>query len=426
MTTINGHVKKSILFLNHYLPDEKGALWVTANEMHERLVHSGVHRTLTLEMVESALKSANRGQKILRKRVFHNINYFIPTKHPDSQDIPSLQRFNKRGGREQRIHINPVRDYFHSSNCEEAFTHLLIVNTALEVIAAASTTNTDTLRDTNGDTTTEEMSADESETEQSNSEMDFETEQSDSDEIEMEIDTTQPAPVEDEPMYYEEPPYNGNIIMDCDRMDDFIREATCHSARCGRQLQLIKRDMTMGAAVKEVWLCPACGNNLTPLNCEWTKTEVVEPERKFARKQPSINMKIAQLAAKGVNQSKILKSVSEQLGIKMSNRDSLAHQTNKVRAAIEKTAKSRIMENRREHVALTRSKEDYQGDIEFEKDGEKRSVCVGEGSGDGGGCTRSFNHRHKGKQSLFVVNSKETKKPLAVVHSQVSCCHSLL
>ena len=423
MTAINGQVKKSILFLNHHLPDEKGALWVTAKEMRDRLVHSGVHHALTLEMVESALKSANRGQKILRMRMFHKIRYFIPTTYPDSEDIPSRQRFKKRGGREQRIHINPVRHYF--QNCEDASTHLVIVNTALEAIAAASTTNMDTSQDTNGNTTAEETSADESESEQSNSEMDFETEQSDSEEIEMEIDATQPASVEDEPMYYEEPPFNGNIIMDCDHMDDFIREATCHSARCGRQLRLIKRDTTMGAAVKEVWLCPACGNNLTLLNCKWTKTTVVEPERKFSRIAPSINMKIAQLAAAGVNQSKILKSISEKLGIKISNRVNLAHQTNKVRAAIAETAKSRIMENRREHVALTRSKEDYQGDIEFEMDGEKRSVCVGEGSGDGGGCTRSFNHKHKGKQSLYVVNSKDTKKPLAMVHSQVSCCHCL-
>ena len=123
----------------------------------------------------------------------------------------------------------------------------------------------------------------------------------------------------------------------------------------------------------------------------------------------------------GVNQSKILKSMMEKLGIKMSNRDSLAHQNKKVRAAIKETAKARILENCREHNALTRSAKDYQGDIEFDKDGEKRSVCVSSGSADGGGCTRSYNHRHKGKQSLFIVNSKETGKPLTFVHSQVSC-----
>eukprot|EP00986_Skeletonema_menzelii_P000440 scaffold128_cov140-Skeletonema_menzelii.AAC.16 len=68
METINGQVKKSILTLNHYLPAEKGELWVTSIEMHQRLIHCGVHRSLSLEMVESALRTANRGDCILRKR----------------------------------------------------------------------------------------------------------------------------------------------------------------------------------------------------------------------------------------------------------------------------------------------------------------------------------------------------------------------
>mmetsp|Transcript_4047 Transcript_4047/g.6232 ORF Transcript_4047/g.6232 Transcript_4047/m.6232 type:complete len:130 (+) Transcript_4047:437-826(+) len=112
--------------------------------------------------------------------------------------------------------------------------------------------------------------------------------------------------------YDEVPPYR-----DCDHiMDDFIREATCHSARCGKQLQLIERDTKMGAAVKEVWMCPACGGKLQLFNCKWVKTKVVEPERKYTRTQPEINLKITNLFSVGVNMNKVLKSISEKLGIK--------------------------------------------------------------------------------------------------------------
>jgi hypothetical protein len=56
--------------------------------MCERLIHCGVHHALTLEMVEDALRFANRGETLLRKRPFGGINYFIPTIYPDTDDIP--------------------------------------------------------------------------------------------------------------------------------------------------------------------------------------------------------------------------------------------------------------------------------------------------------------------------------------------------
>ena len=104
----------------------------------------------------------------------------------------------------------------------------------------------------------------------------------------------------------------------------------------------------------------------------------------------------------------------------MSTRGYLAHQTKKVKAAIKETIKGRLEENRREHNALIRAEPDYKGDLESEKDGEKRSTCGGGVSMDGAGCTRAYNHKIKGKQSLFIVNSQKTNKPLCMIHSQVS------
>ena len=49
----------------------------------------------------------------------------------------------------------------------------------------------------------------------------------------------------------------------------------------------------------------------------------------------------------------------------------------------------------------------------------EHSTCAGPVSHDGAGCTRVYNNRHRGRQSAFVVNSKVTGKPLALVVSQV-------
>jgi hypothetical protein len=72
--TINGQVKKSIVLLNHHIPADKAKLWVTATEMRDRLVHCGVHQTLTVDMVVDALRRANKDETLIRKRQFHLIS----------------------------------------------------------------------------------------------------------------------------------------------------------------------------------------------------------------------------------------------------------------------------------------------------------------------------------------------------------------
>ena len=87
--------------------------------------------------------------------------------------------------------------------------------------------------------------------------------------------------------------------------------------------------------------------------------------------------------------------------------------------SIKRTYEIRKIENRIEHNAAVRAQKDYRGDLEWEMNGKKHSTSAGDISHDGAGCTRSYNHRHKGRQSAFVVNSITTGKPLALVVSQV-------
>ena len=66
---IEVNVLKSILELNLLIPDDNNSYWVTAAEMRDRLVHCGVDKSLTLEMLRQAIKQVNRdGCYLIRRR----------------------------------------------------------------------------------------------------------------------------------------------------------------------------------------------------------------------------------------------------------------------------------------------------------------------------------------------------------------------
>lgn len=51
------------LKLNNELPADLAAMWITVEEMHERLLHGGVDRRLTVDDVHDALQHCNIGAK---------------------------------------------------------------------------------------------------------------------------------------------------------------------------------------------------------------------------------------------------------------------------------------------------------------------------------------------------------------------------
>ena len=61
-------VLKNILQLNSALPDDYKKCWITVDEMRERLVHCGVDKALTTDILMTALTRANRSGVILEKR----------------------------------------------------------------------------------------------------------------------------------------------------------------------------------------------------------------------------------------------------------------------------------------------------------------------------------------------------------------------
>ena len=62
--------------------------------------------------------------------------------------------------------------------------------------------------------------------------------------------------------------YDGYCLMAVPNLEDFIRLSTAHSARCGFELQLTKRDTKFGAYMDETWKCPVCQEELHLKSCD--------------------------------------------------------------------------------------------------------------------------------------------------------------
>jgi hypothetical protein len=214
--------------------------------------------------------------------------------------------------------------------------------------------------------------------------------------------------------------YDGICFMSVKRMDSFICEIASHAVQCGMAPVLVERKTHYrGTMLYERWRCPCCGKDLKFTNQELVKTDQVAEGATHSRQQPSINVAIAK-GATGINMAKLAEFLEGHLGIRIATENNLRKMLTKVNSAIDHTFLKRCAENRKEHVAMTRADPDYIGDLIWEKDGVKHSTCQGEICIDGAGCTRSYNHRHRGRQTAFIVNSRKTGKPLALVVSSVS------
>ena len=214
---------------------------------------------------------------------------------------------------------------------------------------------------------------------------------------------------------------DGNCLMSFSRMENFIRVATSHSARCGKQLVLIRRDVNCGAKVHHVWKCPCCSHELSMNNCDMVRSSELAEGAAYSRLQPDLNLRIvkgSQLT--GINTTKLVEFMEGEMGIKIASIRNLRQQITKVRKSIAQTYDDRVIENRKEHVLAVRQSANYSGDLEWESNGEWHSTSAGTVCIDGAGCTRIYNNRHRGRQSAAVANSCVTKKPLALVVSQVN------
>jgi len=159
-----------------------------------------------------------------------------------------------------------------------------------------------------------------------------------------------------------------------------------------------------------------------PTNCKWIKS-VVQRGRKFARKQPEINIKMALgVRANGVNWCKMTGLLEGSMGIKNMNCRSQKYIDLKIRGAIGQLFNIRQHENLGKHVTACELMPGKQK-IKFEFGGMDYVATMGPGSMDGVGKKRSYNHRINGDKTALVVQSGAAKVPLTIVHSQNKCIH---
>jgi hypothetical protein len=123
-------IRKTILFLNNDLRMDVSIYWVTAEELWRRLIHSGVRKSLTLIMVQKALKQNNKDQEHLKVWQFgRGVTWFqlAMVNHCESNELPLGQCVKVTANKMYRLNICPVKNYFVGSENK----HFITLNNAL-------------------------------------------------------------------------------------------------------------------------------------------------------------------------------------------------------------------------------------------------------------------------------------------------------
>ena len=155
-------------------------------------------------------------------------------------------------------------------------------------------------------------------------------------------------------------------------------------------------------------------------NCGMCKSSDVAQGAAYSREQPDFNLRLVKgIQLTGINTTKLMEFMRGEMIIKIAAEKNLRNQITKVRKSIGATYKECVLKNRQEHVKAVRESSDYCGNVLWESNGKQNSTSACDLCIDGAGCTRIYNNRHRGRQSAAVANSTATRKPLALVVSQV-------
>ena len=116
--------------MNGELPLENQQLWITVQEMHDRLIEGGVDRALTIDDLKVALIRGNKSDLFLNRRMENGIIYYRPSSLMHEDGAPIDQRKRHTGISTRGLPILPPKDYFHS-NSDIIRERVELVNEAL-------------------------------------------------------------------------------------------------------------------------------------------------------------------------------------------------------------------------------------------------------------------------------------------------------
>jgi len=406
---------KQILSLESHYPDKNKDIWVTINEMRDRLVHSGVHNSLSLELLEYALTRCNSGSVFVTKRTDGRTSFYRDSSLTHDVGAPLDQRNRLSSRYAKRLPINPERDYLK--------THHL-VRRKLEMINSALLRYADDMDEYNREQIKEQKKKEAFDAAVEKAVAEKLKESRDNTNTNNNLtnnnearEVTPPRATIDSSSIKGN---NSNGIYSIPMMTKFIAEATKHASECGTSINLNEVDKKYGAGIIQKWECPKCGKELELRNCNWVRTSVVEEGRRESRKQPELNLKIAiGTRTCGINMEKMHAFVSGSMGVKMSSRNNARHTDRKIRQSIGEVFKVRKEENLAEHVAACKQ---LPGNtpLPFEYNGVKSEATFGTVSQDGGGKKRAYRQNINGDEAGLVVHSEVTGRPINITHHQVS------
>jgi hypothetical protein len=183
---------------------------------------------------------------------------------------------------------------------------------------------------------------------------------------------------------------DGTCLMKVNKMDDFIRRSTSHAAQCGSPRVLIQRQVNFcGSMLREISKCPCCGEDLVFENQDRVRSDEVAEEVCFPCLQPMINLEIVKGSKlEGIPYEQML-GLFMCLYIYVGKYANVLKQSTKVKAAINRAFEERLIENRKEHVAMTSADNKYRGNIIWKKNGRQQSSCCSKICINGAGCTHS-------------------------------------
>ena len=124
---LSADVQKKLLCFNSALPRKNMELWVTIEEMRERLIHIGVDRMLSIEMIQTAIKQVGNG--LITRRRDWGTSYYRPSLLDHEAGTPLDQR-TKLAGYLNRLPIYPPKDFLKDSS-QESRDKLEYVNRSL-------------------------------------------------------------------------------------------------------------------------------------------------------------------------------------------------------------------------------------------------------------------------------------------------------
>ena len=138
-TAVPRNISRFLLLLNHFLPEENKLVWVTMEEMRNRLVYCGVDKSLSTHILANALRFANRGLSILTQSFMGKVQFYRPVEFAGQPGTPKDQRASKNAPPHRRLFtISPSCEaYFQLHPNQNVVLMLKDVNDCLVSISSA-------------------------------------------------------------------------------------------------------------------------------------------------------------------------------------------------------------------------------------------------------------------------------------------------